>query len=151
VIRRVLALAGVLAALGVLLAGATTANAQQPGPTAVGPFCPPASETVQGVDVCVDRGDGSTYRVGDPITICVTANIPQIAIFPPPPPPTVRLVSSTNGGPELVLFEGAFASGQRCFTYQIVPPTGTELMRVDVIDQNGRVFDSDVVTFFSVG
>jgi hypothetical protein len=140
-------IAGALMLVGVL--GSQTASAQ-PGPQAVPPPCP-APETVNGVDVCVDRGDGSVYHVGEPITVCVTVNIPQIAIFPPPPPPSVRVTSSVNGGPDRVLIEESFASGQRCINTMVAEPTGAETIRAVVAGTNGQAIASDTVNFTSVG
>lgn len=139
-----------LAMLAVALPG--TASAQtDPQPQAVS-VCPLPPESVgSSLDVCVDRGDGSTYHLGDPITICVTANIPQIAIFPPPPAPTIRLTSSVNGGPGVVILQEQFASGQRCLSRTIVPPTGQETILAQAIGQDGRAFASDVASYHSTG
>jgi hypothetical protein len=68
------------------------------------------------------------------------------------PLPLVRVVNTVNGGPERVVFEEAFAGGQRCLVLAIVPPTGSELLRVDVIDQqNGHRIATDQVWFTSLG
>jgi hypothetical protein len=139
--------AGALMLVGVL--GSQTVSAQ-PSPRAVPPPCP-APETANGVDVCVDRGDGSVYHVGEPITVCVTVNVPQIAIFPPPPPPSVRVTSSVNGGPERVLIEESFASGQRCINTVVAEPAGAETIRAVVTGTNGQVIASDAVNFTSIG
>jgi len=153
---RIIRTAGValLAVTLFALVGIGSTSAQE-GPAAVQPppsACPVPIENVQnGVDVCVDRGDGSVYQVGDPITICVTANIPQPAIFPPPPPPTIRVVNSVNGGPEQLIFETAMASGQECLTATIVPPTGQEVIRADAIGNDGRIFATDAVSYTSTG
>jgi hypothetical protein len=121
--------------------------AAQPGPSAIGD-CPVLPENVAGgVEVCIDRGDGSVYTEGQPITVCVTANVPQILIFPPPPPPAIRVTNSTNGGPERVLIEVSFASGQRCMNGIINAPTGAETVRAQAIGQDGRVIAEDVLTF----
>ncbi|MGH2583382.1 MAG: hypothetical protein ACRDJE_00540 [Dehalococcoidia bacterium] len=152
----------VVAALSLLFIGVSSAGAQ-PGPTAVAPPCPPPDAApTEWIDLCIDRGEGATYQVGDPITFCVTAYIPQPATAAPPPPqsaidsplplPLVRVVNTVNGGPERVIFEEAFAGGQRCLTLSIVPPTGSELLRVDAVDQqNGRLIATDQVWFTSVG
>src|SRR5215207_8295159 len=66
------------------------------------PPCP-VSEAPNGVDVCVDRGEGALYAEGDAIRICVTVNIPTILIFPPPPPPLVRLTNTVDGAAPRVL------------------------------------------------
>src|SRR5689334_6852480 len=64
----------------------------QPASAAIGPVCPtPPSQVANGIDLCVDRGDNATYKAGDQITICVSANIPQIMIYPPPPPPHIKV------------------------------------------------------------
>ncbi len=136
----------VVAAFGVAPAAAQDPRAVQPVPS-----CPVPVENVQtGVDVCVDRGDGSVYREGEPITICVTANLPSIAIFPPPPPPTIQVWSSVNGNPEALVFETAIHSGQQCITSTIVPPTGQETIRAVAIDDNGQPNYNDVTSFWSV-
>src|SRR5689334_7820612 len=60
-------------------------------PAIIAPDCPVSSDqlsTSGGLAICVDRGEGSTYVAGDRITVCASANIPTIAIYPPPPPPT---------------------------------------------------------------
>lgn len=140
----VVALAMLFASGTALRAGPASA---QPGPTAIGD-CPVLPENVNGgVDVCIDRGDGSFYAGGQPITVCVTANVPQILIFPPPPPPTIRVTNSTNGGPERVLIEDSFASGQRCINGIIMAPTGAETVRAQAIGPDGGVIAEDVLTF----
>ena len=111
--------------------------------------------------LCIDRGEGATYQVGDSIVVCVTAFIPQATAVPPPAPPgppslmplpLVQVVNVVNDGPEHVIFAEAFAGGQRCLTFSIVPPTGSELLRVTVVDQqNGRLIATDEVRFTSVG
>ena len=135
--------------LGLALVGAATPAAVfgQPAP-AVAALCP-APSAPSGVDVCVDRGDGALYFEGEAVTVCVTVNIPQIAIFPPPPPPTVRITNFLNGGNPHVVFEQAFASGNRCTTLTIVPPFGDETMRADVIGSNGSVLATDTVRYRS--
>jgi hypothetical protein len=113
--------------------------------------CPvPLDQVDQGVAVCVNRGEGSVYRRGEAITVCVSANIPQILIFPPPPPPVIRVSNSTNGGPETVIFEKAFASGQECFTGIIEAPTGLEVVKAEAVATDGRVFATSTMTFTSV-
>lgn len=113
--------------------------------------CPvPLDQVDQGVAVCIDRGEGAIYRAGEAITVCVSASIPQILIFPPPPPPLIRVSNSTDGGAETVLFEKAFASGQECITGVIEAPTGVELVTAEAISSDGRVFATDSVTFTSV-
>ncbi len=141
--------AGLLVVLVATVAGATTAAAQSPQAVS---GCPvPVENADNGVEVCVDRGEGAVYQAGDPITICVTANIPVILIFPPPPPPAIRVLSSTNGGPEQLLFQVAMQSGQECRTFTIVPPYGQELIRAEAVGSDGRAFASDSTTFVSVG
>ena len=81
-----------LAPLVALLIGAGASllsGSASPASAAIGAICPtPTSQVSQGIDICVDRGDNATYQAGDRITVCVSANIPQIMIYPPPPPPT---------------------------------------------------------------
>lgn len=68
------------------------------------------------------------------------------------PLPLVRVVNIVNGGPERVVFEEAFAGGQRCLDLTIVTPTGSEILRVDVIDQqNGNLIATDQVWYTSIG
>jgi hypothetical protein len=153
--------AAVVAALSLLVIGVSSAGAQ-PGPAAVAPACPPPEPApTEWIDICIDRGEGATYQMGDAITMCVTAYIPQPATAAPPSPeptagppmplPLVRVVNTVNAGPERVVFEEAFAGGQRCLTLEIVPPTGSELLRVDVIDQlDGRLIATDQVWFRSI-
>ena len=140
------ALAAPLVLALVLLAAAVPAPAAAQS-QAVAPC--PVPEALNGVEVCVDRGDGAVYFEGDPITICVTVNIPQIAIYPPPPPPLVRVTNSVNGGPPRVLFEERMASGQRCIHGVISPPFGVEVIRAEVIGQDGRLIASDTATYVS--
>jgi hypothetical protein len=154
-------LAAVVAALSLLFIGVSSAGAQ-PGPAAVSPPCPPPElGPSEWIDICIDRGEGATYRVGDRIVACVTAYVPQPATAGPPgspaidspmPLPLVRVVNVVNGGPERVVFEEAFAGGRRCLALSIVPPTGSEILRVDVVDQlDGRLIATDQVSFTSVG
>ena len=142
---------GPLLILGIVALGAllpATAGAQ-PGPQAVA-VCPvPISEVDQGVEVCVDRGEGALYFEGDPIRICVTANIPVILIFPPPPPPLIRVTDQVDGHPPRVIFEDHFFSGQRCIDAVITAPFGRETIRAEAINQSGQVFASDSTFFFS--
>jgi hypothetical protein len=142
---------GTLAALALAAAlGWAAAGGGQPV-TAQPAACPVPLEAVdQGVAVCVDRGEGSVYREGEAIEICVSANIPQILIFPPPPPPIIRVSNATNGGPATVIFEQAFASGQECFDGVIVAPTGQEVITAEAVSRDGRVFAGSTVTFLSV-
>jgi hypothetical protein len=122
----------------------------QPGTQAV-ILCPiPVGEALNGVDVCVDRGDGAVYYEGDPITICATWNIPQIAIFPPPPPPTIRVTDSVNGSTGRLLFEESSPSGQRCVSGAIGAPFGSETSLGEAIATDGRVFATDTATFTSI-
>lgn len=100
--------------------------------------------------VCVDRGSGAVYVAGDPITICVTANIPQIAIFPPPPPPAIRLTSAVDGISQGVIFEEAFTTDVRCINRTIQPPFGQETITAAAIGDDGRVFLTAEVSFRSV-
>jgi hypothetical protein len=135
----------------VVLAATTTgperANAQD-GQAAACPI--PASDVEMGVEVCVDRGSGAVYFEGDRITICVTANIPQILIFPPPPPPTIRLVDIVNGVEQGEIFREDFVSGERCVERVIGPPLGQETIRAEAIGNDGRVFAMSAVSFRTV-
>jgi hypothetical protein len=152
--------AAVVAALSLIVIGVSSAGAQ-PGPATGAPPCPPpGSAPTEWIDICIDRGDGATYRVGEPIVACVTAYVPQPATAGPPrqpaidspmPLPLVRVVNVVDGGPERVVFEEAFAGGRRCLALEIVPPTGDEILRVDVVDQlDGRLIATDQVSFTSV-
>jgi hypothetical protein len=117
------------------------------------PTCPVPEDQVGstgGLAVCVDRGDGSTYAAGDQITTCVTANIPQIAIYPPPPPPTIRVVNLASDGASHLLLEGQFASGQQCVAGLIAEPFGQETIRAEAVGSDGTVFIEDTVTFTTV-
>jgi hypothetical protein len=134
---------------------------QLPGPAAIQPvppapptpvICPiPVEAVQQGIDVCVDRGEGSVYAAGDPITMCVTTNLAQLAIFPPPPPPTIQILNSVDGGPATVIFETAMYSGQECVQSTIVPPTGFETVEGLVIDEAGQVTFRAQTFFRSIG
>ena len=118
-------------------------------PAIIAPDCPVSSDelsTSGGLAVCVDRGEGSTYTEGDRITVCASANIPTIAIYPPPPPPTIR-VESIIGGRTRTLLEDQFAEGHRCLTGTIAPPLGQETVRVQAIRDDGTAFLEDTVTF----
>ena len=112
--------------------------------------CPvPPPYVSDGVDVCVDRGEGALYLEGDPIRVCVTVNVPVIAIFPPPPPPLVRLTDYVNGEPLRVLLEERFNGSERCIDGYIAPPFGRETIVAEVIGPDGRTFAEDRVTFFT--
>ena len=136
-----------LALFGMVAARPSPAAAQSQ-PQAVAPC--PAPEAPNGVEVCVDRGDGAVYHEGDPITICVTVNIPVIQISPPPPAPLVRVTNSVDGGPPRVIFEEQMWSDQRCITMVIRPPLGQEIIRAEVIDSSGRVLAADTAWYTSV-
>src|SRR3712207_667874 len=120
----------VLALVLVGVAAPAPVAAQQPG-TRAAAVCP-VPEVPNGVEVCVDRGAGASYYEGDPITICVTVNLPVIAIFPPPPEPLVRVTNAVNGGPAGVVLEDHFWHAQRCITATITPPLGQETIRAEV-------------------
>jgi hypothetical protein len=118
-------------------------------PAIIAPDCPVSSEeltTSGGLAVCVDRGEGSTYTEGDRISVCASANIPMIAIYPPPPPPTIR-VESLAAGSTRTLLEDQFADGNRCLTGTIAPPLGQETVRVQAIRADGTVFLEDTAAF----
>jgi hypothetical protein len=118
-------------------------------PAIVAPDCPVSTEelsTSGGLAVCVDRGEGSTYTAGDRITVCASANIPQIAIYPPPPPPTIRVESIVEGRSRTLL-DDRFANGHRCLTGTIAPPFGEETVRVQAIRADGEPFLEDTATF----
>jgi hypothetical protein len=142
--------AALFASTVIAFVGATPAAAQDPTAVEPVPSCPVAVEDVQtGLAVCVERGEGSVYREGEPITICVTANLPAIAIYPPPPPPTIQVTNSVNGSPEQLVLETAMHSGQQCLTSTIVAPTGHEMVRAVAIGDNGQVTYSDQTHFWS--
>ena len=109
----------------------------------------PAPEALDGVEVCVDRGEGAIYLEGESIRICVTVSIPTILIFPPPPPPLVRLTNTVDGIAPRVLFEEAFSSGQRCLDATITPPLGEEVILAEVLSPDGWVIATDAVTYRS--
>jgi len=118
-------------------------------PAIIAPDCPvsaAALSTSGGLAVCVDRGEGSTYTEGDRITVCASANIPTIAIYPPPPPPMIR-VESVVGATTRRLLEDQFADGHRCLTGTITAPFGQESVRVQAIRSDGTVFLKDTATF----
>jgi hypothetical protein len=100
-----------------------------------------------GIDVCTDRGDNATYQAGDRITVCVSANIPMIMIYPPPPPPTIRVENVAADGSTRLLIETQMAAGQQCSTGTIVEPFGQETIRAQAIGQDGKPFQEDTVTF----
>jgi hypothetical protein len=119
----------------------------RPASAAIGAICPtPTSQVSQGIDVCVDRGDNATYQAGDLITVCVSANIPQIMIFPPPPPPTIKVENVLADGSTRLLIEAQMASGQQCSAGTIVEPFGQETIRAQAIGQDGKAFQEDTAT-----
>jgi hypothetical protein len=112
--------------------------------------CPVPPPNVQnGVDVCVDRGEGARYYEGEPIRICVTVNVPVIAIFPPPPAPLVRVTDVVNGALERVLLEERFNGHERCIDGVVAAPFGTEQVVAEVIGTDGRTFAQDRATFYT--
>jgi hypothetical protein len=130
---------------------AVSSPAAAQDPQAV-PTCPVPVSAIPAngsLAVCVDRGSGAVYVEGDPITICVTASIPQIAIFPPPPSPTIRLTSAVDGVSQGVIFEEAFTSDARCIDRTVQPPFGQETITAEAIGADGRVFLTDEVSFRS--
>ena len=80
------------------------------------------------------------------ITVCVSANIPQIMIYPPPPPPTVRVENVLPDGSTRLLIETQMASGQQCSTGTIEAPFGQETIRAQALGQDGKPFQEDTVT-----
>jgi len=135
-------------ALGLGTVLATVLTTPGPAEAAIGPVCPvPTSQVGGGLDVCVDRGDDATYQEGTPITVCVSASIPQIAIFPPPPPPTIRVESILQDGTTQLLMETRMASGQQCVSGSIVEPFGEETVRAQALGSDGVVFQEDIAHF----
>lgn len=130
---------------------AMAANSVIDPPTAeaaIGAVCPvPTAEVPNGIKVCTDRGEGATYTAGDRITVCVSASIPQIAIFPPPPPPTIRVENVAADGSARLLIEVRMASGQQCAAGTVVEPFGEETVRAQAIGSDGKVFQEDTVRF----
>lgn len=120
-------------------------------PAIIAPDCPVGADQLSasgGLAVCVDRGEGATYLAGDHITVCVSANIPTIAIYPPPPP-TVRVESMVGDGSSRVLLEDHFTEGNRCLTGIIAPPFGHEAVRARAIRADGTSFLEDTVAFMT--
>jgi hypothetical protein len=116
----------------------------RPASAAIGSVCPvPTSQVGHGIDVCTDRGDGASYQAGDHITVCVSANIPQIMIYPPPPPPTIRVEDVLADGSTRPLIEERMASGQQCVAGTVVEPFGAETIRAQAIGQDGKVIQED--------
>ena len=130
-----------------VLGWGTVIGQPEPASAAIGSVCPvPTTQVDHGIKVCVDRGDGATYTAGDRITVCVSANIPQIAIFPPPPPPTIRVENVAADSNSQLLIEARMASGQQCSTGAIIAPFGQETVRAQAIGADGKVFQEDTVT-----
>lgn len=146
-------LVGLLTALAVVVSVGGFAAAAQPriAEAAIGAVCPvPTGEVPNGIKVCTDRGDGATYTDGDRITVCVSASIPQIAIFPPPPPPTIRVENIAADGATRLLIDARMASGQQCVAGTVVAPFGEETVRAQALGSDGRVFQADSVRFTTV-
>jgi hypothetical protein len=121
-----------------------------PASAAIGQVCPtPPSQVMNGIDVCVDRGDNATYQAGDRITVCVSANIPQIMIFPPPPPPAIKVEDVAADGSSRLLIEAQMVSGQQCATGIIMEPFGQETIRAQALGQDGTVFQEDTTTIIT--
>jgi hypothetical protein len=97
------------------------------------------------VAVCVDRGPGTVYVEGEPITLCVTVSVPTIMIFPPPPPPAVRVTNSTNGGSERIVLRDQFNGDYRCISGAIAAPLGQDVFAAQVLDANDAPMAQDVV------
>ncbi|MCC7371063.1 MAG: hypothetical protein IT306_21795 [Chloroflexi bacterium] len=147
------ALAGLVTALAVLVsvAGLSVVARPQVAEAAIGAVCPvPTGEVPNGIKACTDRGDGATYMAGDHITVCVSANIPQIAIFPPPPPPTIRVENVAADGAARLLIDARMASGQQCVAGTVIAPFGEETVRAQALGSDGRVFQEDSVRFTTV-
>ena len=133
--------------MGLLVMGLLPGSAQ----AAIGGVCPvPTSQVSQGIELCTDRGDASTYQAGDRITVCVSVNIPQIMIFPPPPPPTIRVEDLAADGSSKLLIEAQMASGQQCVAGTIVEPLGKETIRAQALGQDGKVFQEKSISVTTV-
>lgn len=148
---RLRALAGLLTALAVACVASFAVVAQpQTAEAAIGAVCPvPTGEVPNGIAVCIDRGDGATYTAGDHITVCLSASIPQIAIFPPPPPPTIRVESVAADGAARLLIDARMASGQQCVAGTVVAPFGEESVRAQALGSDGRVSQEHSVRFMT--
>jgi hypothetical protein len=80
------------------------------------PGCPPFPK----VDIWVDRGDGSTYYVGDPIRVCYSVNMPM----------HIEIIDETPDGRTITLLEGQDDGTGGCFDGIVTEPLGTEVLRI---------------------
>jgi hypothetical protein len=114
--------------LALLLLGAAAsqpADAQQPAAQAVA-VCP-TPEARGGAEVCVDRGEGSIYAVGDPIRIC----------YDIPGPGRVTMTDILADGTSHVLLSVHDDGAGGCFDAVVTPPAGTECLRLDYATNAG--------------
>lgn len=104
------------------------------------------------ISVSVDRGNGSTYNAGDPITVCVSLNLGGPNIFQASSYP-VRLTDMVAGNAPVTLLNTQLsATGQRCLTTRVGPPYGSETITGQVSDPiNGGVIGTASAFFTSVG
>jgi hypothetical protein len=144
---------GILLMLLAAIAASIIGNAliATPASAAIGNVCPvPTGQVANAIDVCTDRGDDATYKAGDQITVCVSANIPQIMIYPPPPPPTILVEDVLADGSTRPLIEARMASGQQCVAGTVIEPFGQETVRARALGQDGKVIQEDTAQISTV-
>lgn len=82
-----------------------------PTPT---PTPTPGAQPIPEVTIRVDRGEGATYRVGDPITYCYSVNMPM----------DITIGEQFDAGGELQLVSGHDDGSGGCFSRRVVAPAG---------------------------
>ncbi len=85
--------------------------------------------TAATASITVDRGNGATYFIGDPITICFAVNVPGIT--------DTAIVSVVDRGPgstsQVVTAIPIVLNQQACVTGTVGPPVGTDTVSLIVI------------------
>jgi hypothetical protein len=91
------------------------------GPTATSaPTIPPDQ-----IKITVDRGDGGNYKIGDPISSCITVSTGAY----------VRIINKLPDGTEDIIYEDLWLFGPNCISGIAGPDPGVECMKLQLLDE----------------
>jgi hypothetical protein len=116
-----------------------SADHATPSPTPSPSPSPTPSPTpcVPTVEITVDKGEGATYCIGDPVQVCTEVSCP-----------TYVYLYTISGGQPPVLFASGTTEGEECNLFSVGEPAGVHTLRMEATD-GGQVVASDE-TWFTV-